>query len=269
MRRPHQKRLLVWRNILAAALRATLADMQFIKGWGLMVPALLFSIYAVLVWQFVGVGEVGGEIRDKMLAIATPLFAFPICYLVRLLFVIPDREIDLDVRIERMKLRLTPRFNIGAVRHEFAGRNSEVQNHLCLTVQNVSQVGSDICSAQFVELATDTGKTLVDPVELQWLGTHGDQHWGQIPSSGTRTVKAFQVAGDELQFNPSATPATYQNFLSGAKMLKGKIAFDDRYWGGQYVHFVAYAGDDPRIEILQIEAFAVPNAWDTEDGQCQ
>ena len=264
MRIDGERRLPVWRAIFGQAWGAALADARVKTGAGLMVPGLLFFIYVLLVWTLLGPERAGAEMEDKLLLTAAPLLLALICYIFRILTVIPDREIDLGVRVDKLRVRLTPRFEIGTVRQAFTDNRNQTSEFLCLTVRNTSEAQSDLCEAHLTELRSDTGGSIIDPVELNWMGANGDQHYGTIPSGATWTVKVFRIFGDGLLFNMGVIPEPYRDTLAGAGTIIGKIAFDDRYWGGQFVHFVAHTGNDPSIEIVQTEAYTVKYQRDPE-----
>ena len=230
-----------------------------------MISVLLFVIYIVLVLIWKGADQADSEIEDTILAIASPLLVFPVWWIARLPWTVASRETRSVDRIAKLRERLTPRFEFGSVRQVFTNSRNEDSEYLCLTVRNISEQQSDLCGAHIVELRSDTGSSIIDPVELNWMGSGGDQMWGHIPSGATRTVKVFRVWGEGLLgFNMQVVPAPYRGILEGTNALIGKIMFDDRYWGGQLIEFIVHVGQNARLEIIQAEAFVAPHQRDPE-----
>jgi hypothetical protein len=57
-----------------------------------MIPVLLFSIYAILVWFVIGEQEAAMQIKERLLQLAAPLSVYPLWWIVRLVRTIPERE---------------------------------------------------------------------------------------------------------------------------------------------------------------------------------
>ena len=247
--------------------RKTLADLRFVSGWGIMVPIILYAIYVLLVWYTVGIETAGVELRDKLLWICAPLAAFPIWYVFSIPAVVAKRERSLGQRLLRLKTRLTPRFEISSIRHTFDNHGNmigETAEFLCLAVKNVSDRQSDVCGAQLIELHGDNGSSLVDSIELAWLSSsgNGEECWGHIATGATKTVKVFRVSDDRLGFNMPVVPTSLNKILQESRKLSGKIAFDDRYFGGQIINFILHNKGEPCLEIINSQSFQVENQKD-------
>ena len=259
------RRFPVWKNILHEITRATMSDLPFLKGSRIFASALVYFFYLLFVFNILGKTAAFGQVLDKSLLSIAPLFAFPVIFTFKAVQVIADREIELERRVLRLRTRLTPRFEIGWTRQRFTDTKNQTDEFLCLTVKNISDAPSDLCGASMIELKSDFGSSIIDPIELQWLGSNGDQPWAQIPSGATRTVKVFRVfSGGEIGFNMSVVPEPFRSILFGANSAVGVVCFDDRYWGGQRVEFAAYSGNDARLEITNLETFPATKPYDPE-----
>jgi hypothetical protein len=248
-------RMSVWRAIFSDAKRATNSDLR-IATERVMTASIIFAIYVLLVFQFVGAGEADREIELRLLAIAAPLLPYPLVYIFRVLTSIPDREIKERVRLNRLRQRLTPNLDItvidGGTPKSF-NKNGKIHQHICLTVKNLSCRSTDIVSAELVALTSDNGNSLRDPIEFKWPGQDRyEMDWVVIPPDGIRTAKLFRVEDGNLSFGVDVAAMDYQAFFDGGTKFQGALIMNDRHYGGQKVHFLLEA-NPIKFSIIDIE----------------
>lgn len=126
---------------------------------------IVFAIYVLLVFNFIGPEQALGELQLRVVAIGAVILPYPLVFAFRMFTTIPDRELSAHGEIDKLNARLTPnlRFSLmnngqpiavpeGSVTKTAAGyvTNQKGENHyICASVENTSHtfLGAEITLA--------------------------------------------------------------------------------------------------------------------------